>query len=236
MTRSVSRNWRLSRIFYFVIRNSYYKSAAKVKNERWRNSLLMIYAPLSLIVLFLLWGGFIIFGFGCINYGFSIPHSKGALDPFFGLVLQRRHILDSCFGDIAPVDTAGRILAVIEACTGLIFPCQRHLVPSGHVRCCAKARIPIVLLDSKAGSNPTGLTSFCGMRQRREQWHILPAFLEKYEQWGAEMLEAYLSYPAISFYRSQHDSRTGLRLRRRFLTPVRSLRLAMRPTTSSPGI
>ena len=210
MTRSVSRNWRLSRIFYFLIRGPYYKLTSKVKTARWRNALLMIYPPISLIVLFMLWGGFIILGFALISYGFAVEHTSGTLDPFSAWYYSGVTFLTLGFGDIAPVGTLGRILAVAEAATGLVFLASviSYLpVMYGVVQ---KREYPIVLLDSKAGSDPSG---FELLRRHAEAgtMHILADFLEKYEQWGAEMLEAYLSYPTIAFYRSQHDSQNWIK-------------------------
>ena len=38
----------------------------------------------------------------------------------------------------------------------------------------------------------------------------LAPLLHDYEKWGAELLEAYLSYPVLCFYRSQHDDQSWL--------------------------
>ena len=210
MTRSVSRNWRLSRLFYNLIRGPYYKLSSKVRNSRWRNALLMIYPPISLIVLFLLWGGFIILGFALMGYGFKVEHSTGTLDPFTAWYYSGVTFLTLGFGDIAPVGTLGRILAVAEAATGLVFLASviSYLpVMYGVVQ---KREYPIVLLDSKAGSDPSGF-ELLRRHAKAGTLHMLPAFLEKYEQWGAEMLEAYLSYPTIAFYRSQHDTQNWIK-------------------------
>lgn len=210
MTRSVSRNLRLSRIFYFLIRGPYYGLAAKVKSARWRNGLLMVYPPLTLFVLFSLWGGFIVLGFALINYGFSLQHSTGQLDPFASWYYSGVTFLTLGFGDISPIGVWGRTFAVAEAATGLVFLASviSYLpVMYGVVQ---KREYPIVLLDSKAGSDPSG---FELLRRHAEAgtMHMLPDFLEKYEHWGAEMLEAYLSYPIIAFYRSQHDTQNWIK-------------------------
>jgi len=160
---------------------------------------------------------------------------EGCLGSFFAWYYSGVTFLTLGFGDIAPVDTAGRIWRSSRRAQAL-FSLPASSRSFRHVRCCAKARIPIVLLDSKAGSNPTGFDLLL-RHATAGTMHILPAFLEKYEQWGAEMLEgvSFLSGDLV-FTEASTTPRTGLRLRRRFLTPVRSLRLAMRPTTSSPGI
>jgi hypothetical protein len=210
MTRSVSRNLRLSRLFYNLIRGPYYKLTSKVKTARWRNALLMIYPPISLIVLFLLWGGFIILGFAFINFGFKVDHTTGALDPFSAWYYSGVTFLTLGFGDIAPVGTFGRILAVAEAGTGLVFLASviSYLpVMYGVVQ---RREYAIILLDSKAGSDPSGF-ELLRRHAKAGTLQMLPALLEKYEQWGAEMLEAYLSYPTIAFYRSQHDTQNWIK-------------------------
>jgi hypothetical protein len=194
MTRSVSRSVRLSRIFYLLIRGPYYGLVAKIRQERWRNALLMVYPPLSLIILFSLWGGFIIVGFAMVNYGFAVTHSSGTLDPFSAWYYSGVTFLTLGFGDIAPVGTTGRVISYLPVMYGVV----------------QKREYAIVLLDSKAGSDPSG---FELIRRHAEAgtMHMLPGFLEKYEQWGAEMLEAYLSYPTIAFYRSQHDTQNWIK-------------------------
>jgi hypothetical protein len=170
----------------------------------------MIYPPVTLCVLFTRWGGFIVLGFALINYGFAVQHSTGPLDPFSAWYYSGVTFLTLGFGDIAPVGSLGRILAVAEAATGLVFLASviSYLpVMYGVVQ---KREYPIVMLDSKAGSDPSG---FELLRRHADAgtMHMLPDFLEKYEHWGAEMLEAYLSYPIIAFYRSQHDTQNWIK-------------------------
>src|SRR5262249_6807171 len=38
----------------------------------------------------------------------------------------------------------------------------------------------------------------------------LNSFLAEWERWSAELLESHLSFPIISFYRSQHDNQSWL--------------------------
>lgn len=210
MTRSVSRNWRLSRIFYAIASKTYFGYAAKVKKDRGRNALLMIYAPLSIIILFTLWGGFIILGFALIGYGFSIPHTTGTLDPISAWYYSGVTFLTLGYGDIAPSDHFGRILAVVEAATGFVFLASVISYLPVMYAAVQKREYPIILLDTKAGSEPTAF-ELLRRHSVAEAMGPLIGLLEKYEQWGAEMLESYLSYPIVAFYRSQHDSQNWLK-------------------------
>lgn len=210
MTRSVSRNWRLSRIFYAIASKTYYGYTGKVKNERARNSLLMIYAPLSIITLFFLWGGFLVLGFAMVGYGFQIPHSTGMLDPISAWYYSGVTFLTLGYGDIAPTTSLGRFVSVAEAATGLVFLASVISYLPVMYTAVQRREYPIILLDTKAGSEPT---AFELLRRHAEGGAMasLAPLLEKYEQWGAEMLESYLSYPIIAFYRSQHDSQNWLK-------------------------
>ncbi len=210
MTRSVSRSWRLSRIFYAIASKTYYGYAGKVKNERGRNALLMIYAPLSMIILFAFWGGFIVLGFAFVGYGFAIPHSTGTLNPFEAWYYSGVTFLTLGYGDIAPTNSLGRLIAVIEAATGLVFLASIISYLPVMYAAVQKREYPIILLDTKAGSEPTAY-ELLKRHAEHGALHSLRGLLEKYETWGAEMLEAYLSYPIIAFYRSQHDSQNWLK-------------------------
>ena len=38
----------------------------------------------------------------------------------------------------------------------------------------------------------------------------LDAFLEEWEHWSGELLECHLSFPVLSYFRSQHDNQSWL--------------------------
>jgi hypothetical protein len=73
----------------------------------------------------------------------------------------------------------------------------------------SRREITISLLDARAGSPPTAgelLRRFgdaqgsAGVGQLLTEW----------EHWAAELLESHLSFPVLSYYRSQHDNQSWL--------------------------
>jgi len=68
----------------------------------------------------------------------------------------------------------------------------------------------ISLLDARAGSPPTAAEFL--RRHLREDLHTeeFVEFLRSWEHWCAELLESHLSYPVLSYYRSQHDRQSWL--------------------------
>src|SRR2546427_5616661 len=68
----------------------------------------------------------------------------------------------------------------------------------------SRRELRISLLDSRAGSPPTAvelLRRNCVGKTVEE----LRMLLHDWEVWGADILERQLSYPLLTFYRSQHD-------------------------------
>ena len=69
--------------------------------------------------------------------------------------------------------------------------------------------VTISLLDARAGSPPTAgqlLIRF----SRYRNFGSFDHFLEEWERWAAEVLESHVSFPLLSFYRSQHDNQSWL--------------------------
>jgi hypothetical protein len=210
MTRNVTLRWRISRIFYLSTRPHYFNVVRRMKNQRLKNAALMSYTPGSLLLLIALWACLIILGYALINFGFQIPHREGSFDFPSALYYSGVTFLTLGYGDLAPITGGGRFLAVVEAGSGFVFlaivigylPVMYAVVQ--------RREYAIILLDSKASSDPTG---FELIRRHAAAGAIseLTPFLAKYEQWGAEMLEAYLAYPITALYRSQHDDQSWVR-------------------------
>jgi len=62
----------------------------------------------------------------------------------------------------------------------------------------------LTLLDAWAGSPPAAVEVLKRLAARREL-DALPSFLKDWEYWCSELLESHISYPAVAFFRSQHQ-------------------------------
>jgi hypothetical protein len=73
----------------------------------------------------------------------------------------------------------------------------------------SRREIEISLLDARAGSPPTAaelLRRFCQCPDH----DALDRIFQAWERWSAEVLESHLSYPVLSFFRSQHNNQSWL--------------------------
>src|SRR5262249_52903027 len=67
----------------------------------------------------------------------------------------------------------------------------------------------ISLLDARAGSPPSAAQLLLRLG-RAGNLAAVDTFLAEWERWSAELLESHLSFPVLSFYRSQHDNQSWL--------------------------
>src|SRR5207302_7142659 len=67
----------------------------------------------------------------------------------------------------------------------------------------------ITLLDARAGSPPSA-SEFLRRHYRDQHTEELIQFLREWERWGSELLESHLSYPVLTYYRSQHERQSWL--------------------------
>jgi hypothetical protein len=72
----------------------------------------------------------------------------------------------------------------------------------------SRREIEISLLDARAGSPPTATELL--LRTTTSVDGSLDSLFRDWERWAAEVLESHLSYPVLSFYRSQHSNQSWL--------------------------
>src|SRR5207253_6234962 len=68
----------------------------------------------------------------------------------------------------------------------------------------SRREVTISLLDARAGSPPSAAQVLLRLAQARNLAVVDP-FLEQWERWAAEVLESHLSFPVLSYYRSQRS-------------------------------
>lgn len=209
LPRSVRRPLRISSLFFYG-GWMLYRAVAGRRSSRLRNGFLAAYGPGSLLLLVVCWVALLTLGFGLMQWGrgtpLSRPEDTGRLSSY--LYLSGTTLLTLGYGDLTPVDGGGRAMAVVEATTGFIF----LALIVGYVPVLygpfARREQTMLRLDARAGGNPTGVEL---LLRHRECPDLLVVFLVEWEAFAAALLESYLSYPILAYYRSQHDEQSWLR-------------------------
>src|SRR5580704_12414105 len=113
------------------------------------------------------------------------------------------------YGDVLPHTGTEKLLAVLEAGTGLGF----IAIVIGYLpvlyQLFARREAKVIMLDAAAGSPPSAMTLLV-RHAEGESPHELEHLLREWQQWCAELIESQLSYPMLAYYRSQHDNQSWL--------------------------
>jgi len=103
----------------------------------------------------------------------------------------------------------GRTLAVAESGLGFAFLAVIVSYLPGINQAFSRREVTISLLDARAGSPPSAGQVLVRLG-RAGCIDALNSFLVEWEQWSAELLESHLSFPVLSYFRSQHDNQSWL--------------------------
>lgn len=211
LPRTVRRAFRLTNAYFWITWRVYIQ-VGRMKMVRTRQTILNAFAPLLLLGLVSMWAVTMIIGFALILYGLQVPFSNPGANQDFGTHLYYSGVtfFTLGFGDVVPISGTGRFLAVFEA--GLGFGFLALIIGYVPVIYAAFSRreVHMLLLDSKAGSDPTAVELLRRHAEAGAMMQLIP-LLQEWERFSAELLESYLSYPMLAFYRSQHDSQNWLR-------------------------
>ena len=211
LPRRVSRKIRLTRLFYLGSWRLLSSLARKLRPGKLRERLLGFFGPLSLLMLFVIWGISLIVGFALIHLAIGSKISPGGAVPGFrtDLYYSGTTFFTLGLGDIAPQTPVARAVTVLEAGTGFGY----LAIVIGYLpviyQAFSRRETNISLLDARAGSPPSA-TELLARHSRDRSMGALNEFLREWERWSAELLESHLSYPVLVYFRSQHENQSWL--------------------------
>jgi hypothetical protein len=211
LPRRVRRQYRLTSWFYRRTWVPWRKITTHIKSPSQRENFLGYFGPLSLLWLLGLWAVTLIFGFALLQYGAG-EHVQLSGEPItFGRLLYHsgETFFTLGYGDIVPISPTARLLAVVEAGMGFGFlGTVIGYLPTIYAAF-SRREIQISLLDARAGSPPTA-AELLGRFGNRPQQLEFDQILREWERWAGEVLESHISYPPLSFFRSQHSNQSWL--------------------------
>lgn len=209
LPRTVEGGFRLTGLLY---RTSWGVWSAIVRRagERLRGTMLTIYGPMSLLILIGVWAALLILGFALFNWGLGSGY-RGATAETFGdsLYFSGVTFFTLGFGDITPASGFGRFSAVMEVGIGFGFLAVVISYLPILYQSFSRREMAISLLDARAGTPPTAL-ELLRRHADNDRLDALETLLIDWEKWSADLLESYLSYPVLAYYRSQHEHQSWL--------------------------
>lgn len=107
-------------------------------------------------------------------------------------------------GDVMPTGRGGRLLIVAETSSSLMLLTMVFAYIPILYQSFARREIRLTMLDAWAGSPPSA-TEILRRVATSGDVSYLDGFFADWEYWCADILESHLSYPAIAYFRSQHQ-------------------------------
>jgi hypothetical protein len=214
LPRRVAWRFRPARLYYRATWRVWRAAAYLWPAGKRRHTFLSIFGPLSLLGLFTTWVLGLILGFALLQQSLG-PEKLGAPegDPknfWTYLYLSGGTFFTVGYGDIYPLPGAGRVLAVVEAGLGFAF----LAVVIGYLpvlyQAFSRREVSISLLDARAGSPPSAGQLLLRLARSGNLKGGVEPVLAEWERWAAEVLESHLSFPVLTYYRSQHDNQSWL--------------------------
>lgn len=211
LPRRITRHFRLTAWFYRNTWRPWVRVARRISSPNRREAFLSYFGPLSLILLLVFWATGLIFGFALVQYGAGehVKLSDEAVS--FGILVYHsgETFFTLGYGDIVPSNGLARALAVTEAGMGFAF----LGVVIGYLPVVYQAfsvrELEISKLDARAGSPPSA-AEFLSRLGCCPDHLVLDQIFRGWEHWSTDLLANQLSYPVLSFFRSQHSNQSWL--------------------------
>src|SRR6202051_1944375 len=214
LPRRVMRHFRLTAWFYRRTWIPWRAIARRIKTVARQQNFLGYFGPLSLILLLEFWAAGLIFGFALVQYGIGGHEQLGNEPITFGRILYHsgETFFTLGYGDIVPTSRGARALSVMEAGMGFAFLGVVIGYIPGVYASFSRREIQISMLDARAGSPPSAAELLLRLAGRSEDpgvdQRVLDEVLRDWERWAGELLESHISYPVLSFFRSQHSNQS----------------------------
>ena len=208
LSRRVSRKFRLTRAFYRLLWTPWSAAAKRIPPGNRRENVLMVFGPFSLLLLIALWALGLIVSFALLHWGLGSQLTGPDARSGFGvdLYMSGTTFFTLGLGDVTPRTTLARALTVLESGMGFAF----LALVIGYVPLISQAfsrrEVSISMLDARAGSPPTAAQLL--RRHFRDGDEDLRGLFRDWERWSAELLESHVSFPVLSYFRSQHDDQS----------------------------
>jgi hypothetical protein len=188
-----SASTAISRAVFLTMRRLFLVVASDRRPFEFQDRILALYAPVSLVVLPLVWLALILAGFAGVFWATG-----------YGSLSESIYVSGSAvttLGSAQLSSTGHRLLAFAEAGMGLIVIALLITFLPTLYAAFARRETQVALLEVRAGAPPTALE----MLQRINRIHglqVLVHIFEEWEEWFAELEQTHTAFPALVFFRS----------------------------------
>ena len=166
---------------------------------------LAAFAPIALIVLFLIWALALMLGYALILYGLRSEFRPELADFPESFYVSASTLVPLAYGDFIPEVGFARALIVIESATGVAFAALAITLLFELYGSFRTREEAVVALDALAGA-PASAVQLLETAGGPTMDGKLRETFDEWTKWAAMVLESHLAYPLLIYFRSSHDN------------------------------
>ena len=211
LPRRVTGSLRLTWLVYRATWAPWSGLGRMIRSGNRRETFLSLYGPLALLFLLFVWATGLIIGFATVQWslGSRLVSASGPRGFPIDLYMSGTTFFTLGLGDVVPTTGLARAVTVVEAGVGFgVLALVIGYLPVLY-QAFSRREVAISLLDARAGSPPSAVEM---LRRHTRDFGVaaLTEQLRSWETWAADLMESQLSYPSLSYFRSQHENQSWL--------------------------
>jgi hypothetical protein len=166
---------------------------------------LAAFAPVALLVLFVVWAAMLVLGYGLIIDGLAGDFRPSPQDLATSIYISATTLVPLSYGDFVPEGGLARAVIIAESATGVgIAALVITLLFSLYESFRSREEL-VVSLDALAGAPPSGVQLLETVAKHSMRPELTETF-DEWRRWSAMVLESHLAYPLLVYFRSSHDN------------------------------
>jgi hypothetical protein len=166
---------------------------------------LAAFGPLSLIMLFAIWGFSLI-----LAYSFMIDAIRGEFRPPLSdystsFYVSATTLVPLAYGDFVPEQGLARSVIFFESATGVVLAALAITLLFELYGSFRSREESVVALDALAGAPPSAV-QLLETSAEKGMDDVQKETFDEWRAWTAMVLESHLAYPLLIYFRSSHDN------------------------------
>jgi hypothetical protein len=205
LPRPAINKFVMARQLFFFFWNCWRWIGDRISVAGRREGWLGTFAPVGVLIVFLVWALAFILAYGLIIDGLRDEMRPVPSDFFESLYFSATTLVPLSYGDFVPTGLAARLTTIGESATGVGVAALAITLLFSLYASFQRREELVVTLDALAGAPPSGVqiletAADLGMRDK-----LITTF-DEWRDWTAAVLESHLAYPILFYFRSSHDN------------------------------
>ncbi len=174
-----------------------------------REGWLATFAPIGVLLMFFVWAGAFVLGYGLVIDGLRDQMHPVPGDFWESLYFSATTLVPLSYGDYVPTGLGARLFTIAESTTGVAIAALAITLLFSLYESFQRREELVVTLDALAGAPPSGVQILETAAELHMRDQLVKTF-DDWREWTAAVLESHLAYPILFYFRSSHDNEAWL--------------------------